>query len=175
MKKENKNLKNDEVTITFNKKNILKGVGVVLAVVAVLGLAFLVSKNNASETKVFEFININIDEYLEKMQDSTNSIIYVARPGCSWCQKESPIIKRLGSEYNLKIFYLNTDPFWDSSINGPTEEGQKFMNSSEKYADGWGTPNTIIVGNGEIVDGIFNYVERDSLKDLFIRNGFINE
>ena len=48
------------------------------------------------------------------------------------------------------------------------------MASAEQYKDGWGTPNTIIVQNGEIVDGEFSYVEKSALKDLFKRNGFIN-
>ena len=109
------------------------------------------------------------------MKSEEKSIIYVARPGCSWCQKESPIIKRIGGEYNLKIYYLNTDAFWDSNNNTYTESGKKFIDSNEKYKDGWGTPNTIIVGNGTIIDGEFSYVERDKLIDLFKNNGFINE
>ena len=179
MKKEEKKKKNKkedvEVTIKFNKKKILQGVGVALVVLAVLGLAFAVSNTSNGSSKAFEFVNITIDEYLAKMQESEKSIIYIARPGCSWCQKESPIIKSLGSQYDLTIYYLNTDPFWDSEAQTYSEEGQKFINSSEKYADGWGTPNTIIVQNGEIVDGEFSYVEKSALKDLFKRNGFINE
>jgi predicted bacteriocin transport accessory protein len=108
------------------------------------------------------------------MKEEEKSIIYVARPGCSWCQKESPIVKSVGSEYDLKIYYLNTDPFWDSEAQTYTAEGQKFIDSDEHYKDGWGTPNTIIVGNGKVLDGEFSYVEKDKLKDLFKRNGFIN-
>lgn len=171
-----KNKKEDvEVTIKFNKQKLLQGAGITLIVLAVLGLAFFVSTNSNKGSKVFEFVNITIDEYLEKMSSNEKSIIYVARPGCSWCQKEAPIIKSVGSEYDLKINYLNTDPFWDSSANTYTDAGKKFMNSSEKYKDGWGTPNTIIVGEGKIIDGEFGYVEKDKLTDLFKRNGFINE
>ena len=48
------------------------------------------------------------------------------------------------------------------------------MNSSEHYADGWGTPNTIIVSDGKIIDGKFSYVERTDLIELFKNNGLIN-
>lgn len=175
-KNENKNKKeDDEVTIKFNKKKMLQGVGIALVVLGVLGLAFLVSTSSNKNSKAFEFVDITIDDYLEKMQGSEASIIYIARPGCSWCQKESPIIKSVGSEYNLKIYYLNTDPFWDSANQTYTEEGKKFIDSAEEYKDGWGTPNTIIVGNGKIIDGEFSYVEKDKLVDLFVRNGFIDE
>jgi len=177
MKKDEKNVKKSEdieFTIRFNKKKLLQGVGIVAVVLAVLGLAFLVSTNSSKNAKSFEFVNITINDYLEKMKQEEKSIIYVARPGCSWCQKESPIVKSLGSEYDLTIYYLNTDPFWNSEAQTYTAEGEMFINSSEKYKDGWGTPNTIIVGNGEIIDGEFSYVEKDKLKDLFKRNGFIN-
>lgn len=174
MKKDTKK-DSEELTIKINKKNLLKGLGIALIVIAVLGLAFAVSSNSSSNSKAFKFVDINIDEYLEKMNQEESSIIYVARPGCSWCQKESPIIKKIGGQYNLTINYLNTDPFWDSDANDYTEEGMKFINSSDKYAEGYGTPNTIIVGNGEIIDGEFSYVDEATLKELFVRNGFINE
>ena len=179
MKNNQKNGKSNEdveLTIRFNKKKILTGLGIFLVVAAVLGLAFAVSNNNSTKvTKAFEFVEITIDEYLERMKLEEKSIIYVARPGCSWCQKESPIIKKVGGQYDLTIYYLNTDPFWDSDSSTYTEDGKKFMDSDENYKDGWGTPNTIVVGNGKIIEGEFSYVDEAKLVDLFKRNGFINE
>ena len=175
-KKEEKEPKkeNNEITLKFDKTKLLKGIGVAAIVIAVLALAFMVSKNAGKDSKTFEFVDITIDEYLEKMQSEEKSIIYVARPGCSWCQKESPIIKKVGADYDLTIYYRNTDPFWDSELQTYTEQGQKFINSDEQYKDGWGTPNTIIVGGGKVIDGEFSYVERNKLIDLFKKNGFIN-
>ena len=49
------------------------------------------------------------------------------------------------------------------------------MSYHEKYKDGWGTPNTIIVQNGDIVDGIYQYVEEKELLDFLKTNGIINE
>ncbi len=175
MKKDEKKKKeNEEITIKVSKKKLLQGLGIVLVVALVLGLAFLSSKN-VGEGKTVEFNNITVDEYLELMQREDASIVYVARPTCSWCQKETPILKKVAGQYNLKVNYLNTEEFFDSSINDYTEEGKKFMSSSEKYAKGFGTPNTIIVGEGKIIDGEFGYVEASKLKELFQKNGFINE
>ena len=175
-KEEKKNIKkneNIEFTLKFNKEKLLKGIGVVALVLVVLGLAFAVSNNSSSS--IFEFVQIDVDKYLDLMKEEEKSIIYVARPGCSWCQKETPVIRSIGSEYNLKIYYLNTDGFWNSELEDYTEDGKKFVNSSEKYKEGFGTPNTIIVQNGKIVDGEFGYAEKSALKSLFIRNGFIDE
>lgn len=171
MKKEQKNKKNED---KINKKNLLKGLGVVAVVIVVLGIAFFAS-NNTGDGKVVEFTNITIDEYLDRMNMDEKSIIYIARPSCSWCQKETPIIKKLMSQYDLTVYYLNTEYFYDSEIQDYTEDGYKLINSSGKYAEGFGTPNTIIVSGGEIVDGKFGYVEANELKDMLVSNGFINE
>lgn len=177
MKKENKNKKNDDIEIKFtiNKGKILKGLGVIAVVLAIVGLSFMASKSYAGDTQNFEFVNITIDEYLDKMKSEEKQIIYIARPDCSFCVKQTPILKKIGREHQLEVFYLDTSDFIDYEKQDYTEDGYKFLNSAEVYKEGYGTPNTIIVQNGEIVDGVYQYVEASELEDLFERNGFINE
>lgn len=175
MKKNNEKKENIEIKFSINKGKLLKGVGVVAAVCLILGLSFFVSKSYGANTSTFEYVNITIDEYLELMKSDTKKIIYIARPSCSFCIKQSPILKRVASKYELEINYLNTENFYDATIQDYTEDGYKLINSAKEYANGFGTPNTIIVQNGEIVDGIFQYSEASELEDLFERNGFINE
>lgn len=180
IKKENEeNKQKRERKFNIDKEKIFKGIGVGLIVLIVLVLSFLASKSYAIDTESFEFKNITIDEYLTLVADEEANIIYVARPNCSWCQKESPIIKKIGSEYDLTINYLDTSNFTYQTEDGNfayTEDGLKFVGTSEKYQnEGYGTPNTLIVQNGEIIDGIYQYADASQLKDLFKRNGFINE
>lgn len=170
---EKKEKSKDLIEIKINKKNLLKGIGITLAVLVVIGLSYLTSNSYSSNS--VDFIDITIDEYLEILKEEDKSIIYVASPTCSYCSMETPILKKIMSQYDLKVYYLNTSGFYDSSINDYTEDGYKFINSSEVYEQGYGTPNTIIIQNGEIIDGVYQYVEASSLKDLFERNGFINE
>ena len=171
MKKE----KDEYIQFKINKKNLLKGIGVVVIVLAILGLSFVASKNYGSGTEAYKFTDITIDEYLELMNSEDKKVVYIARPTCSYCQLESPIIQKIGSKYNLEIYYLNTEGFFDNEKQEYTEDGIKFMSSHEKYKDGWGTPNTIIVQNGDIVDGIYQYVEEKELLDFLKTNGIINE
>ena len=131
--------------------------------------------NNNNTSKEINYITISVDEYLNIMKKSEKSIIYIARPTCSWCQKQLPILKKLMNQYDLKVYYLNTENFYDSDKQDYTEEGYKLINSSEKYKDGFGTPNTIIVQNGTIIDGEFGYVEEGELKELLLRNKFIQK
>lgn len=166
--------KNENIQININKKSLLKGLGILAMVALILGLSFVASKSYGAGFN-FKFNNITIDEYLKLLEGSEKEIIYVARPTCSYCQLESPIIKKIGNKYNLKINYLNTENFFDEEKNDYTEEGKKFINSHEVYKEGYGTPNTIIVQNGDIVDGVYQYVDEASLLKLFKNNGFINE
>jgi len=168
--------KKDEIQITINKKNLMKGLGIVVLVLGVLGLSFLASNSyGGGSNKTFEFTNITVDEYLSLMDADEKSIIYVARPDCSFCQKQKPILTKIASKYDLEVYYLNTSGFVDYEAQKYTEDGEKFINSAEVYKTGFGTPNTIIVQNGEIIDGVYEYVEASELEDLFERNGFINE
>ena len=169
-----KDKKNKDKTIVNNSK-LLKGVGVVVVVLLIIGLSFLASNSYSAGASSYKFIDITIDEYLEKLNGEEKSIIYIARPTCSFCIKEAPILKKIASKYELDVYYLDTTNFYDSNIQDYTEDGYKLINSAEVYQEGFGTPNTIIVQNGEIVDGVYQYVESSELKALFERNGFINE
>lgn len=175
MKKNNEKKENIEIKFSINKSKLLKGVGVVAVVLLILGLSFFVSKSYGANTGTFEYIDITIDEYLELMKSETKKIVYVSRPTCPFCIKQSPVLKRVASKYELEIHYLNTEGFFDDELRQYTEDGLKFISSSDVYAEGYGTPNTIIVQNGKIIDGVYQYTEASELEDLFERNGFINE
>ncbi len=169
--------KNENIQININKKNLLKGIGIFVVVLAILGLSFAASKSYGSGKNAYKFTDITVDEYLELMNSEEKQIVYLSKNGCPWCEKENPIIKKLGTEYNLKIYRLDATNFFDNDTNQYTEDGKKFINSVDYYKEqgGYGTPNTIIVQNGVIVDGVYQYVEEASLLKLFKNNGFINE
>ena len=175
--KKEKKESNDVIQITINKKKVLMCLGIIGAIALIVGLSFFASKNYKSDTVAFEFVDITIDEYLELMKSEEKKIIYIARPNCSYCQLENPIIRRLGSKYDLEIYYLDTSDFWDDELNDYNEDGYKLINSNQTYIDneGFGTPNTVIVQNGSVVDAVYQYVEESELKELCESNGFINE
>ena len=183
-KTKDKEKSNNDKKVKISKDKIFKGILVVLVVAVVLGFAAWSSDSYGKNTEPFEFTYIELDEYLKYLNDSEARIIYVARPDCSYCQMESPIVKKLASKYNLTLYYLDTTNFVEHDEDGKvvydsegyavySEDGKKFMASAEVYNNGWGTPNTIIVKDGKIVDGIYGYVEESELKTLFKNNGFI--
>ena len=157
------------------KEKVFKGVGIVVLVLAILGMAFWVSSSYGEDTAAFQFEYIDIDTYLEYLNDDEKRIILLARPDCSWCQLEEPIIKSVGSKNKLTIYYLDATPFLSNIEEDPyTEDGKTLIASDEDWFNGgFGTPNTLIVQNGKIIDGVDGYVERSELEDLFERNGFM--
>lgn len=125
------------------------------------------SSSDSSQTALEQagFNKVSIDEYLNLIKSSDKQIILIARPTCGYCEKFTPILKQAMEDMNLTINYVNTDNF-------SGDDWSKFQNSLDYLASNeWGTPLTLIVQNGEIVDKNNGYVELDAIKEFFTKNG----
>ena len=94
-----------------------------------------------------DFESIDVNEYLDFYNGSENKVIFIGRPTCSYCQIADPIVRKINKDYDLNIYYLNTDEF-----SGDDETA--FVKSDEFLANGYGTPMLFIVSNGGIVDKV---------------------
>lgn len=147
----------------------------VLIIVLVVGLAFgassmkKVDSGDSNETVTLEeagFNKVSLDEYLELIKSSDKNIILVARPTCAYCEQFTPILKQAMEDLNLTINYINTDNF--SNDDWTTfNDSLSYLNTEE-----WGTPLTLIVQNGEVVDSNNGYVELETIESFFTNNGF---
>ena len=125
------------------------------------------SSSDSSQTALEQagFNKVSIDQYLNLIKSSDKQIILIARPTCGYCEKFTPILKQAMEDMNLTINYVNTDNF-------SSDDWSKFQNSFDYLASNeWGTPLTLIVQNGEIVDKNNGYVELDAIKEFFTKNG----
>ena len=112
---------------------------------------------------------INIDEYLSlKESNDSYSIIYVARPTCSYCVLQKPIMENVVYRYDITVNYLNTDELSDEDVN-------KLRDSDEYFEGGWGTPLTLIVRDNKIVDKIEGATVSSNLIELFKKYDIITE
>ncbi len=149
---------------------------IAIIVILVIALAFGVSNikkddsksNNSNETVALEdagFKEVTLDEYLDLIKKDEKSIILVARPTCSYCEAFAPILSEAKDDLGLTINYIDTDKF--SSDDWTTfNESLDYLSENE-----WGTPLTLIVQNGEVVDANNGYVELDTIKTFFTDNG----
>ena len=172
-------------------KNNWKPIVITVGVILVLILAFASGNNKKQETtseysndssvilsnaekesasvtdeEKKEFPQIDVDTYLEYLEESDPKIILLARPTCHYCQIAEPIIQKIAKNYNLNIYYLNTDNFTDSSETD-------FVQSNDAFKEGFGTPYLFIVQNGGIVDSVDGLTDSAHYLEFFTRNGFI--
>lgn len=155
-------------------KKVLKITGIILLVILIIGVAVGITymkgdESTLNETVTLEtagFNELSLDEYLTLIEKDEKSIILVARPTCSFCEKFSPILKQAKDDMNLTINYIDTDKF--SSEDWTTfQSSLAYLNSEE-----WGTPLVLIVQNKEVIAENNGYVELDEIKSFFKINGF---
>ena len=77
-----------------------------------------------------ELNNIGIDEYLTLLAGEEPAAIYLARPTCSHCQVQKPIMENLVYKYDVKINYLNTDELDNEGMT-------KLQSSDDFFNEGW--------------------------------------
>lgn len=118
------------------------------------------------ENEKGDFIQIDINQYLEMYNGSEKQIILIARPTCHYCQIAEPILQNLIYEYKLNINYLNTDNFEEN-------DQQTLINSDEKFSNGLGTPTLVVVGEGQIYDAVDGLTDKAHYKEFFKKNGYI--
>lgn len=112
-------------------------------------------------------VEIDIENYLKLIKSNGKHIIFIGRETCSWCQKYKPIMKSVAEEYNITLYYIDTDKFVNDDWNRFT--------SSEKYLqeEKWGTPLTFLYSDGKLVDIIGGYVEANDVYDFLQKYGVI--
>ena len=113
-----------------------------------------------------EFIDININEYLNMYNGGENSLVLVGRPTCHYCQIAEPILHNIAYKYDINIYYLNTDNFTD-------EDAENFIKSNEYFNDGFGTPMLLVVSNGKINDIVDGVTDTKHYLEFLKKNEYI--
>ncbi len=153
---------------------IKNGVIIVLVLLLVIGGSFFTSELTRREESVpasseqKEHTPIGIDQYLALKKGEEKAIIYIGRPTCSACKMQDPYLKNVASEYNLTVYYLNTDEL-------SAQEHSQLMASDAYFNNGYGTPLLLIVQNDQIIDLAQGARQKDGLVTFFKTNGFIQE
>ena len=157
-----------------NKENIYKAIIIILLLIIAFGGSYFASElkdtNCKTEAKNNELTNISYSEYKELKNEEGSYIIYVARPTCSFCQKQEPIVKQILNTYDIDINYLNTDNMSSADLND-------FINGYDVFDGGenFGTPTFLIVGDEKIKDSIIGYSEQANLIAFFTKYNLIKE
>ena len=84
---------------------------------------------------------INYTEYENLQKNYKDAIVVVVRDGCSWCEKFESVVEEIDENYVTSVYYYESDG--KISITG--------------------TPTTILIKNGYIVDTINGYKDYDDM------------
>lgn len=91
---------------------------------------------------------IDYDEYQEIINDEEDAIVVVVRDGCSWCKKYESVVEEIIDNYVTPVYYYE----YNNKI------------------DVTGTPTTIIIKDGKIVDKIEGYKEYSAVEKVLDNN-----
>lgn len=120
---------------------------------------------------------VDYEEYKNLIRNDETNIIVVGQTSCSHCIAIKPALNSVAEDYDLTINYLNLTDLSE-------EESEKFFESLEKieYNDpdflkdgSFGTPLTLIVKNGKVVDYISGSRTISQLVREFKKAGLIEE
>ncbi len=112
---------------------------------------------------------IDIDEYEQLLNSEEMEVVVIGQSTCGYCVTAKPILNDINEEYGLKINYLNT------SYIETQEDFDRLVDSLDYFDNEWGTPVTLILQNGKLVDVLENLNTEAKYVEFFKEVGVINE
>lgn len=115
---------------------------------------------------------VTMNEYLDIIKKDGLHFMFVGSENCGYCKMFKEEIAKFYEEYKINMYYLDL-----STIE---EEGYEKLLESDTYfaTEQWGTPTTMIYYNGQRVEMISGYVDKDTivskLNDVYLKL-FIDE
>ncbi len=136
----------------------------------------------ADEQKLLEFLKenefvdkkakltlnyIDYSQYEKILKSDKANIVVIGQTSCTYCMKAKPILNQVAEDYDITINYLNM-----TELN---EENLEKFNTSLKYLqeNDWGTPLTLILKKGEVIDTANGLLDYDGYVNLFKNNQII--
>ncbi|MBQ9181303.1 MAG: thioredoxin family protein [Bacilli bacterium] len=161
------------------KKRGLITLCVVVGLIALLIVLSLVTKDTTKkeegnttvdDSELTSLNFVDYDTFMSKLESGEKAIYVLGQTTCGYCSMYKPVINEVASEYGVEFNYIN--------INTLEEDQYNSLKDAIDYVrdnDDWGTPLTLIVEDGETVDKINGYTEKDEVVSFLKTNGFIEE
>ena len=130
-------------------------------------LDFLKSHKFVSKDAKLSLNYIDYEGFKAVAKSNENKILVLGQTTCGYCIKAKPILSKIADEYGITINYINVNTL-TSEQSGKLSKYVSYLGENE-----WGTPLTIIVKNGEVVDSANGLLDEDGYVKLFKDNGFI--
>ena len=117
----------------MKKKNYLVISGIILiAIIIVVIIWYSISSGSRN------FIKLNYNEILEKVDNKESFILCVSASECTHCKSYKPKLKKISNDYDIKIYYTDVDKFNDN----------EYDEFKDKFSFDGGTPTTMFFKDG---------------------------
>lgn len=142
---------------------------------------FLIEVELLEENSVYpgeKYINfVNYDEYEDLINSKSTHVITIGQTSCSHCIAFKPAINSVGEDYDITMNYLNITNLTEEERNNFTNSLTKIEYNEPKFVEdgSFGTPLTLIVKNGKVVDYISGNRTISQLVRELKKNGLITE
>ena len=120
---------------------------------------------------------INYDEYEELIAESKKQIVVVGQTTCSHCIAIKPALNSVAEDYDLTINYLNITEMTEEESNKFTDSLKTIEYNDPDFVESgsFGTPLTLIIENGKVVNYISGARTKSQLVREFKKVGLISE
>lgn len=145
----------------MKKKNYLV-IGGIILIAIIIGVIIWYNVSSGSKN----FIKLNYNEILEKVDNKESFILCVSASECTHCKSYKPKLKKISNDYDIKIYYTDVDKFSDDD----------YKEFKDKFSFDGGTPTTIFFKDGEektTATRIEGDISIERTIDKFKKNGFI--
>lgn len=130
-------------------------------------LSFLKKHNFVDSDAKLSLNYIDYNGFKSVATSSENKILVLGQTTCGYCIKAKPILSKIADEYNIVINYINVDKL-SSEEQGKLSKYIKYLGENQ-----WGTPLTLIVKKGEVIDLANGLLSEEEYINKFKDNNFI--
>lgn len=142
----------------MNEKNKLVIVIGIIIITILLIITVSVNSKGKDALAAFE----------QALLSTENTVVYIGRTSCSYCELYEPNLIEMSQRYSFPVTYINTDEVSNSTM-------EKILSQIDMSMQTLGTPYTVIVKNGEIIDEQKGFTDYDYTFDFLQKNGIISE
>lgn len=130
-------------------------------------LDFLKEYNIVSKDSKLTLNYVDYNGYKSVVKSSEQKILVLGQTTCSHCIKVKPILSNISKEYGITINYLDITKLSDEE-SGKLSKYLPYLGEND-----WGTPLTLIVKNGEVIDSVNGELDHDGYVEFFKKNELI--
>ena len=109
-----------------------------------------------------------LDEFYSALNGNENKLVMIGRDNCSWCQLFKPNLDFMSDKYDFKYIYVNTNELTNSVFN-------KMLKDIDVDSKNFGTPLTIVVREGKVIDSLNGYTDEVDLLEFLKKYDFVSD